>query len=278
MKKVNREINIFSMSALDLFASALGAFILLGVLLLPYFPNTGDSQERVDEIRALLQEQIEENARIRALLQEQMEENARQAEQIETLRGRTIKEHLDFVIVLDKTGSMRDTISAIKDEMKVLISSLHKFAPSLGVGVVAYGDRCESRFIFAYPLSRISSPDDISRLQEFIDAIQPGGGGCNDDLPEALADALRESTGMDFRPEAEKKVIVVIADAPGYPEDEQEVMEMAARFSAPGDGEVSTITNNPGVMDYMKRLADAGNGKAIIGAGGGISVLETLLD
>jgi len=79
MKKISREINIFSMSALDLFASALGAFILLGVLLLPYFPNTGDSQERVDEIRALLQEQMEENAR-------QAEQIERQAEQIETLQ------------------------------------------------------------------------------------------------------------------------------------------------------------------------------------------------
>ena len=35
-----RELNIFSMSALDLFASALGAFILIAVVIFPYFPNT----------------------------------------------------------------------------------------------------------------------------------------------------------------------------------------------------------------------------------------------
>ena len=40
MKKPSREINIFSMSALDLFASAMGAFILITIILLPYFPNT----------------------------------------------------------------------------------------------------------------------------------------------------------------------------------------------------------------------------------------------
>ena len=45
MKTRSKEINIFSMSALDLFASALGAFILMTVILLPYFPNTGDSPE-----------------------------------------------------------------------------------------------------------------------------------------------------------------------------------------------------------------------------------------
>ena len=42
------------MSALDLFASALGAFILITLVLFPYFPNTGDSQERVDEVKAQL--------------------------------------------------------------------------------------------------------------------------------------------------------------------------------------------------------------------------------
>ena len=55
MKTRNREINIFSMSALDLFASAMGAFILIAFVLFPYFPNTGDSQERVADVRAQLE-------------------------------------------------------------------------------------------------------------------------------------------------------------------------------------------------------------------------------
>ena len=55
MKSRNRELNIFSMSALDLFASAMGAFILIAFVLFPYFPNTGDSAERVAEVRAQLE-------------------------------------------------------------------------------------------------------------------------------------------------------------------------------------------------------------------------------
>ena len=47
MKSRSRELNIFSMSALDLFASAMGAFILIAFVLFPYFPNTGDAQEIV---------------------------------------------------------------------------------------------------------------------------------------------------------------------------------------------------------------------------------------
>ena len=56
MKTRSKDINIFSMSALDLFASALGAFILVSVVLFPYFPNTGDSEVRVAEVRAQLEQ------------------------------------------------------------------------------------------------------------------------------------------------------------------------------------------------------------------------------
>lgn len=46
MKRKSRELSIFSMSALDLFASALGAFILIAVVMFPYFPNTGTADQR----------------------------------------------------------------------------------------------------------------------------------------------------------------------------------------------------------------------------------------
>ncbi len=39
MKRRRPELNVFSMSALDLLASALGAFILITVVLIPLFPN-----------------------------------------------------------------------------------------------------------------------------------------------------------------------------------------------------------------------------------------------
>ena len=40
MKLARKEISIFSVSTLDLFASALGAFMIVALMLLPYFPNT----------------------------------------------------------------------------------------------------------------------------------------------------------------------------------------------------------------------------------------------
>ncbi|MBT8049438.1 MAG: VWA domain-containing protein [Xanthomonadales bacterium] len=42
MRRPNRETSVFSTSAIDLFASALGAFILLVMILFPYYRNAGD--------------------------------------------------------------------------------------------------------------------------------------------------------------------------------------------------------------------------------------------
>ena len=70
MKKSNREINIFSMSTLDLFASAMGAFILITLVLFPYVLNTGKSEERVAEIKAQFEER---EAEVKAQREERVE-------------------------------------------------------------------------------------------------------------------------------------------------------------------------------------------------------------
>lgn len=55
MRTQSREINVFSISALDLFASALGGFMLLTIIFMPFSPNTGDSAVRVAEVQAELE-------------------------------------------------------------------------------------------------------------------------------------------------------------------------------------------------------------------------------
>ncbi len=64
MRSPNRETAVFSTSAIDLFASALGAFILLVMILFPYYRNAGsaDSLSEVEDLmlkRRLAQGKIE---------------------------------------------------------------------------------------------------------------------------------------------------------------------------------------------------------------------------
>jgi hypothetical protein len=55
MRSPNRETSVFTTSAIDLFASALGAFILLVMILFPYYRNAGDEAafSRTQEIQEL---------------------------------------------------------------------------------------------------------------------------------------------------------------------------------------------------------------------------------
>ena len=69
MKKKNRDINIFSMSALDLFASAMGAFLLIAVMALPYYLKV--DPDLVEEISQLKTEIVQNETKI-ATLQEEL--------------------------------------------------------------------------------------------------------------------------------------------------------------------------------------------------------------
>ncbi|MDM8543153.1 hypothetical protein QUF90_18915 [Desulfococcaceae bacterium HSG9] len=51
MKKLSREINIFNISALDLFAAAMGAFLIIAVILFPYYmKNSGPVRKAINQL------------------------------------------------------------------------------------------------------------------------------------------------------------------------------------------------------------------------------------
>ncbi len=85
MLRRDREINIFSISALDLFASALGAFILLTLFLLPYYLKSDESRgQKLKQCQAARQQAEQTLAQCRQERQAQGEASEaaqRQAEQ-----------------------------------------------------------------------------------------------------------------------------------------------------------------------------------------------------
>ncbi len=54
MKKSSREINVFSVSALDLFASALGAFIVMSMIFMVFFTMTSQGAGQAEDIQPAL--------------------------------------------------------------------------------------------------------------------------------------------------------------------------------------------------------------------------------
>jgi len=225
----SREVNVFSMSALDLFASAMGAFILMMIVLMPTFPN-------VSPIEILAPPPPEPPP------------------PAPPAPSDTQFPALDLVVVLDVTDSMEDSFEGARGDIDNLIQVLSVMSPSLSVGVVGYGDRLWSgRHLIPFPLQTLTdSPAGQVALRNFILEDLDINAGCsvpencpraeNDSYEEDLLLALREAVDMEWREESERKVILVLTDAPAYPEDAQQVIAEARAFAGTGEGyEVSTV-------------------------------------
>lgn len=285
MRRTSREINIFSMSALDLFASAMGAFILIAIILFPYYPNTGMSAVEVSELRARIAELkgAVDKAQARASAAEaQAERRAKEKKALEERLAKAEFPDVDLVIVLDITGSMRQEIGGLKREITQLIKVLDRLAPSVAVGVVAFGDRGWDRPISAQPLKLVTgSSSRLRALVRFVEGLEPRkgkGGGRNEKGGEAFLAGLERAVGMPWRGKAGKKVIVAITDDQAYKSEWSASAAAARRFAGDG-GMVSVVgthdpSKDPDVNDFVARVANAGRGRVIEGGG---SIASTVL-
>jgi hypothetical protein len=89
LKRPDRETSVFSTSAIDLFASALGAFILLVMLLFPFYRNAGveDAFSRTLDLveqRRLAADRIEDREAEQQRMQQDLEEATEANERLES--------------------------------------------------------------------------------------------------------------------------------------------------------------------------------------------------
>lgn len=294
-----RNFGALSVSALDLFASALGVFILIAILMFPYYlrqPSiraelagaeaelsaAGDSTEAIlEEIAALRDERrraeteqaeaLEDLERLRVAEQRASEELS----QAETTLGKQKKEmrslgermaklailDLDLVFVMDTTGSMRDELEDIQANLLGIIRILYRLAPTLQVGFVAFKDRGEDYVVRSYRL-RDMTRDHLRSIVSFVNDLEASGGG---DRPEPVDQALEKAVAMNWRDEAHGKIIV-ISDAAAHRRNWERTMEMADTFRrVPNTAlprNVSTIFtgSDQTARRFMRQLAEAGGG------------------
>ena len=290
MRRSNRELNIFSMSALDLFASALGAFMLLAVVFFPFFPNTGDDQGTVDEVKeavasASAAAKIAEDEAKKAIEdQKNAEEIARgtQAE-LDARKSKPIQfPDIDIVVALDTTGSMGDVVASLKAEIVGFTDLLNDWAPSLAMGFVDFKDICQQPTAFREFKLRKVDASSMPVLRDWMTATVHGSQSCNLDGEEAVAGAVARSIDMAWRPESKIKLIVAITDNSAYPEKINSILSRVAAFSNKDQGKivsavfVPTANSGSGARDFLKRLAEAGEGTYVEGTGFTSSILLIL--
>ncbi len=97
MRRRRREIDVFSMSALDLFASGMGAFIILTVVAMPFFPKTGDSPTQLNEMEVRLEEANQRARDLEAALTKAQSKDGSLAARLEEAneRSRHLEEMLE---------------------------------------------------------------------------------------------------------------------------------------------------------------------------------------
>jgi len=293
-------MEFLSISALDLFASALGIFVLMAILLFPYYlrqpsletdlagaraelsasGESLDEAERTAEAQALrvalasaaladarerLQE-AESEAAAAALDLEQSRMEAAESEEVPPAPARRETplaiNDLDLVFVMDTTGSMRNELADVQANLLGVIRVLARLAPSLRVGFVAFKDHGDAYVTQSFRLSRMSQ-DNVVKVIGFVGEMSAAGGG---DDPEPVDEALAVATAMDWRADAQGQ-IVVIGDAPVRPAGRGAALALAERFrrSAPDPAlprSVSSIFtgDGPAARIFFEQLARAGGG------------------
>ena len=121
MKRRNREVSIFSMSALDLFASALGAFILIAIVMFPHYPYTSmASQSDLDEALGRLREAMEGNDELARIHDELNREIGALRAELSTCRSRADGLAANLGAAQDEIGELRGQLedqAGLRDEL-----------------------------------------------------------------------------------------------------------------------------------------------------------------
>lgn len=124
MKSRSREINVFSMSALDLFASALGAFILISMVLMPYFLRV--SHDEVAELRRDL-------AQAQSALQQCQQREAACRQELDGLRQEVDRLRADLEVQGELRQCQADLDACEEKLSKTFLAVVIKWSRSSGL-------------------------------------------------------------------------------------------------------------------------------------------------
>jgi hypothetical protein len=230
-------LEVLSISALDIFASALGVFVLMAILLFPYYLKQ-PSIERAEagaraELSAAGDALTEAQERLTDALERKLDAEATQAEAQDRLQAAAAELaragaqqpeaagappepqeapsdlpvalsilDLDLVFVMDTTGSMRAELQDLQANLVGVIRVLHRLASSLRVGFVAFKDRGDEYLTLVHPLEPMEGAN-VDRIVAFVHSLSADGGG---DDPEPIDVALEQAVEMPWR--AHSRVVV----------------------------------------------------------------------
>ncbi len=309
-----RNLEVLSISALDLFASALGVFILIAIFLFPFYlrqpsveadvagaeaqleaaglaleqakqiaQETADARADAEALRLRAVDELQQARASRSDAKDALLEAASRANETLEEKGALEEEmanlfidDLDLVFVMDATGSMRDEIEDVQSNLIGIVRILHRLAPSVSAGFVAFKDRDDEYLSRVFPLTPMTGPN-LAGLQAFVEGLSAGGG---DDYPEPVGQAMLRAIKMPWRDGVQSR-IVLIGDAPEHRENWGRVTEMIASFAngrptgaAPARVSAIFTGRKDEGREFYERVARVGNGDFVTHRG---RIMESVL-
>ena len=191
---------------------------------------------------------------------------------------RSLLPETDLVFVLDTTGSMRGEIESLKRELHIVVQVLERMMPSLGIGMVTFNDRLQRPTTRHHPLRRLTDNESAMRnINRFLRSISTTDArGTNQDLPEAVLNALQVAVNTSFRKDVADRIVIVITDAYAYEDEEGQTLQLARAFARVPGQRISTVhvRDDPDSEKYLEMLAEAGGGEFVPDRG---SILANVL-
>lgn len=273
MKRLDRTYSFLTMSALDVVAMATGVFVLITVILLPYYLKEFDARAETERTQAATEALVEEAEAARqsaaeaarraaeaeteadaleaaiatlvaraaaarekaATLVSQAEADRSEAAALATLASKRVIAELDLVFIVDASSSMTRTITHMSRAMGGLVRILERLVPSLRIGFVAYRDYDVPPWVTRRFVLRPTATE-LKAILDFAAALGPPTSS-GTSVTEALYSGLREASMMPLRPSA-KQVLIVIGDASAHPHEQTATLRLARDFAAGGPGRV----------------------------------------
>lgn len=118
---------------------------------------------------------------------------------------------LDLAFIMDSTGSMSSYITSVKQNIQLIVQEIVESSKSdVRLALIEYRDHSPEDRTFVTRTHDFT--ESVFVMKSWLRKTQASGGG---DTPEAVADALYETTKLSWRPES-VKISILISDAPPH--------------------------------------------------------------
>jgi hypothetical protein len=124
--------------------------------------------------------------------------------------GRALPRQLDLALIIDTTGSMGDELAYLKVEIDNIAARINRLFPDVDqrYALILYRDNGDE-----YVTRTFDFTGSINEFRTQLSRQQAAGGG---DYPEAMQEALQQSTKLTWREGSAARVAFLVGDAPPH--------------------------------------------------------------